>query len=65
MLTKQEASILRRSALTIDATDRFGRIRASILDGARLWCDEAAAEDMNEELASILSVNLNLYPSLA
>jgi hypothetical protein len=48
MLTKQEASILRRSALTINAADRFGRVRASLLDRAQLWSDEAAAEDLNE-----------------
>jgi hypothetical protein len=48
-------------ALTINAADRFGRVRAS-LDRARLWSDEAAAEDLNEELASILSVNPQPLP---
>ena len=32
VLTKQEASILHRSALTIDAADRFGQVRPTILD---------------------------------
>ena len=36
VLTKQEASILCRSALTINAADRFGRVKATLLDRARL-----------------------------
>lgn len=37
-------TVLRRSALTINAADRFGRARALLLDRVRLWSDEAAAE---------------------
>jgi hypothetical protein len=62
VLTKQEAGVLHRSALTVDAADRFGQVGATLLDRARLGSDEAAAEDMNEELASILSVNPQPLP---
>jgi hypothetical protein len=59
VLTKQEATIFRRSALTINAADRFCLGQGSLLDRARLWFDEAAAEDFNQNTAS----THNLHPS--
>jgi hypothetical protein len=64
--TKQEASIqfvLRRSALTINAADRFGRVRASLLDRTRLWSDEAAAEGLNG-LRLLSPTTSHVYASL-
>lgn len=60
MLTKQETTILRRSELTINAADRFGQVRAPLLDRVRLWSDEAAAEGLNKELVSAFPFNLPL-----